>query len=240
MPDWPAPDWVTAFSTTRGGGVSEGAYASLNLGFTAGDVPGHVAHNRQLALADCSAVATWLKQVHGSDIIELKGQPITQVKADGAWTALAGQLCLVQTADCLPVLVCDVTQRRIAAVHAGWRGLAGGVLEAALSAMQASADTTLIWLGPAIGPRHFEVGSDVVEAFCQQHSMDKTLFEQTDSNHWLADLPGLAQRRLQRLGFHQIFASNLCTYSDAQRFFSYRRDGVTGRMVSAISIAPTA
>ena len=240
VPDWPAPDWVSAFSTTRSGGVSEAPFGSLNLGFTAGDSAPRVARNRQLALAHCSAVPTWMRQVHGTQIIELSQQPKTQAAADGAWTGLPDQLCLVQTADCLPLLVCELGKRRVAAIHAGWRGLAAGVVEAALDAMEASAESTLIWLGPAIGPQHFEVGRDVVEAFCQVHHEDQNHFQQTDAKHWLADLPGLAQSRLRRQGFHQVFASNLCTYSDAKRFFSYRRDGVTGRMASAIAMTPTA
>ncbi len=237
VPDWPAPQWVRAFSTGRAGGVSEGEFESLNLGLAVGDNPARVARNRQLALGQQAGTPVWLEQVHGVQVAALNGAASLQPTADASWTGSAGLICLVQTADCLPLLVCDQQSRRVAAIHAGWRGLAGGVIEATLSAMAANPSSTMVWLGPAIGPEHFEVGADVLAAFCQQQSGDRQLFVQTDPQHWLADLPGLAQRRLERAGFEQVYASGLCTFALAQRFFSYRRDGQTGRMASGISIA---
>ncbi|MEM1089560.1 MAG: peptidoglycan editing factor PgeF [Pseudomonadota bacterium] len=238
-PDWPAPPWVYAFSTTRRGGRSLPPHDSLNLSNAGSDDPAAVRENRRRLRVSVPGEPIWLKQVHGHRVIELAvdtDPASAPAAADGAVTSVPGLQCVVLTADCLPLLICDAARRRVAAVHAGWRGLAAGVVEAALAAMAADPARTLVWLGPAIGPARFEVGADVVAAFCNEQPDDRAMFDQRDENHWLADLPGLATNRLARAGFHNVYASGLCTYEDADRFYSYRRDRTTGRMATGISL----
>jgi YfiH family protein len=242
-PDWPAPAAVRALCTTRGGGVSLGVYAGLNLGDHVGDAPESVAANRAL-LRDRLALPgepLWLRQVHGCAVV---GDPVEEgsgaCEADAAVALGPGTVCAVLTADCLPILMCDRAGTRVAAVHAGWRGLAAGVCEAAVARMQAAPADLLVWLGPAIGPRAFEVGDEVRAAFLGEDPGAAAAFCPSPGGRWLADLYLLARQRLGALGVGEVWGGDLCTYTDARRFYSYRRDGVTGRMASLIWLDPDA
>ncbi len=233
LPDWPAPARVRGLMTTREGGVSHAPWASFNLGDHVGDDPTHVAANRARLRQQLPAEPGWLKQVHSARVVELGRD--TQFEADASVTREAGQVCAVLTADCLPVLFCDRAGSVVAAAHAGWRGLAGGVLEAAVAAMQVPPDQVLAWMGAAIGPQAFEVGDEVREAFAGRHPEAAAAFvPQPVPGKWLADIYQLARIRLNRVGVQAIHGGGRCTFSEADAFFSYRRDGVTGRMASLI------
>jgi purine-nucleoside/S-methyl-5'-thioadenosine phosphorylase / adenosine deaminase len=237
VPDWPAPDRVRAISTTRGGGFSLPPWNSFNLGGHVGDDPAHVEKNR-LKLARLTRLSRsdfrFMDQVHGTDIEEFPGPD--NVQADGCVTSKAGVPCLVMTADCLPVLFCNRDGSQVAAAHAGWRGLCQGVLESAVARFENPANV-MAWLGPAIGPRQFEVGAEVRDRFVEHDPDAARAFVPGQSRgHFLADLYELARQRLQAAGVPQIYGGQWCTFSDADRFFSYRRDGVTGRMASLIFI----
>lgn len=235
VPEWPAPPWVRSISTTRHEGASVGPYASFNLGDHVGDDPFAVAQNRQHLMErfHLPAPPIWLNQVHGIEVVDAAvAKP--GCEADASHTDRAGIVCAIMTADCLPVLLCDRDHPRIAVAHAGWRGLANGVLAATVSAMQSSPDRLLAWLGPAIGPAAFEVGDDVYHAFVDQHTSWREAFHPSPKGRWLADLYQLARWQLQKLGVNATYGGHWCTYNDPQRFYSYRRDGVTGRMASII------
>lgn len=236
-PDWSAPAAVRAWSTTRLGGVSTGAWASLNLSLDVKDDAGAVARNRALvhAALDLPSEPRWLKQVHGARVVEWSSDANVAVRpeADASTTMQSGVVCAVLTADCLPVLLCDARATRVAAVHAGWRGLAGGVVDAAVASFPA-VDEVMAWLGPAIGPDAFEVGDDVRDTFLRDDAGAHTAFRAGVPGKWFADLYALASRRLQRLGVTRIYGGGACTYTDAQRYYSYRRDGETGRMATLI------
>jgi YfiH family protein len=220
--------------TTRQGGVSDAPWASLNLGDHVGDAPDRVAVNRGRLREHLPAEPCWLKQVHSARIVPAAtGVP----EADAAFSRQPHTVCAVLTADCLPVLLCDRAGSVVAAAHAGWRGLADGVLEASVAAMQTPPDELLIWLGAAIGPAAFEVGDDVREAFMAQHAETTVAFV-PHRGKWLADLYQLARIRLAHMGVHAVYGGGRCTFSEAGTFFSYRRDGVTGRMASLIWIEP--
>jgi len=236
IPEWPAPDSVQAFCSTRLGGVSAAPFNSLNLGDHVGDEPQAVAENRTrlLSLAP-QASGYWLQQVHGTRVLNLDA-PLNDFQADAARTSKAETLCAVMTADCLPVLFCHKNGQEVAAAHAGWRGLAAGVLEATLNALNDSAENYLAWLGPAIGPAHFEVGPDVREAFVSQLTEHQAAFEAQADNKYLADIYRLARQKLVRCGLTEVSGGGLCTYADPERFFSYRREPRTGRMASVIWI----
>jgi polyphenol oxidase len=241
-PDWPAPPGVRALSTTRSGGVSTGAYASLNLGGHVGDDPSCVERNRGLLRERLRLPAEphWLKQIHGCAVADTGTAP-RSCEADAAVASNPGEVCAVMTADCLPLLLCDRAGTRVAAVHAGWRGLANGVVEAAVARFSIPPGDILCWLGPAIGPNAFEIGAEVRARFLAlggEHA--EAAFRPSRSGKWLANLYVLASERLRALGVEQIWGGGLCTYSDPTRFFSYRRDGVTGRMASLIWIEPDA
>jgi len=225
--------------TTRHGGFSQGPYASLNLGDHVDDDPQRVARNRQWLVTSLNLPAppTWLKQVHGTQVVELPSANNQPPQADASVSRTAGPVCAVMTADCLPVLLCDTGGRVVAAAHAGWRGLAAGVLEATVHAMAVAPETLLAWLGPAIGPQAFEVGSDVVQAFVERHAEARQAFRQTSEHHWLADIYQLARLRLHAAGVTQVSGGGFCTYEDAERFYSYRRDKITGRMAALIWLA---
>lgn len=234
IPDWPAPARVRALVTTRAGGVSMAPYAGLNLGDHVGDDPARVAQNRAILRASLPAEPAWLKQVHGIAVLDADSD-IAASEADASVARQAGPVCAVLTADCLPVLFCDRDGSVVAAAHAGWRGLVGGMLEATVAAMQVPADRIMAWLGPAIGAHAFEVGDEVRDAFVNaQAQADAAFIARTGSNKWLADIYALARFRLQRIGVNQVYGGGACTYSEAERFYSYRRDGVTGRMASLI------
>lgn len=233
-PDWPAPAWVRAVSTTRAGGVSQGPYTSLNLGTACGDAPDRVAENRHRLEVGCGASFFWLQQRHTVDCVEAGG---TDNAADASWTSQSGLACCVLSADCLPVLFCHRNRPLVGAAHAGWRGLAAGVLESCLAAMDCEPGELLAWLGPCIGPERFEVGDEVRDAFTNGHPDDRQYFQPAQPGHWMADLPGLARARLQRAGLSELSGGHWCTYNAPQKFFSYRRDSVTGRMATGIWLA---
>ncbi len=234
-PDWPAPTNVRAFSTTRAGGVSRGPYASFNLGDHVGDDPAAVARNRELlrAALQLPAEPVWLRQVHGTRVIDA-AQEDAHGEADGAWSAQPGAVCAVLTADCLPVVLCDRTGTRVAALHAGWRGLAAGVIEQGVRALGGAPDELLAWLGPAIGPRAFEVGPEVRTAFVSHDAAAAGAFAPGGDGRYLADLYALARLRLGALGVTGIHGGGFCTVTDRERFFSFRRDGSCGRMATLI------
>jgi YfiH family protein len=238
-PHWPAPANVGALSTTRIGGVSTAPFASFNLGDHVDDQSQSVSANRQQLqrMLGEGVGCQWLRQVHGINVVPLDRVGAV-IEADAATTQQAGVACLVMTADCLPVLFCDRQGTRVAAAHAGWRGLVDGVLEATLGALGAPAEDVICWLGPAIGPQAFEVGDEVRHAFCIQQPGAQHAFAARavpgQSQKWLADIYQLARLRLQRAGVTAIYGGDYCTFSDTERFFSYRRDGRTGRMASLI------
>jgi YfiH family protein len=232
MPDWPAPARVKACVTTREGGVSLAPFDSLNLGDHVGDDPSAVAENRRRLTDQFAITPAWLQQVHGIDVVE--ADPTRVATADASWCATPGIACTAMTADCLPVLFCNRAGTRVAAAHAGWRGLASGVLEATLDSLALPADETLVWLGPAIGPQAFEVGPEVREAFIAQHTDAERAFQPShNAGKFLADIYALARLRLAERGVTAVYGGGLCTVSDP-RFFSYRRNARTGRFASLI------
>lgn len=240
-PDWPAPERVRALITTRQGGVSEGPYASLNLGLHVGDDPLAVAENRRRVLAALGVPAAWLNQVHGIRVVDAAALDKTAPApdADAAFSRQPGSACAVMTADCLPVLFCSADGHVVAAAHAGWRGLLAGVLEATVVAMATGGKEILAYLGPAIGPRAFEVGDEVRAAFIARDPSASTAFTPGVPGKWFADIYLLARQRLAQVGVVRAYGGDYCTVTEAERFFSYRRDGQTGRMASMIWLAPT-
>lgn len=239
IPDWPAPANVRALQTTRDGGVSVGAYASLNLGDHVGDDPVAVARNRALLCATLPVEPVWLKQVHGN-IVADADHAVGVPDADASVARRAGAICAVMTADCLPLLLCDEAGTVVAAAHAGWRGLAGGVAEATVKAMNVAPERLLVWLGPAIGPAAFEVGDEVRQAFTAHDPEAAKAFVPSPAlgtQKWLADIYLLARQRLALLGVKRVYGGGLCTFTDAQKFYSYRRDCATGRMASLVWLA---
>lgn len=232
-PQWPAPANVKSLQTTRNGGVSRPPYDTLNLGDHVGDDPLAVAHNRQLFSMHLPSEPLWLQQVHGTTVVNAAAAGCLPT-ADAAVSDHAGAVCAVMTADCLPVLLCDTQGTVVGAAHAGWRGLCDGVIEATVKAMSVAPQNILAWLGPCIGETAFEVGEEVRSAFLAHDVQAAQAFKARADGKWLADLPMLARQRLHALGVTQIYGSEWCTYSDTERFFSYRRDGVTGRMASLI------
>lgn len=235
-PDWPAPDTVHAATSTRHGGVSSGVFDSLNLGTHVSDDPQRVAQNRQLLRSALQAPTEprWLNQTHSTIVIDAATVGSSPPEADAAWTNQNDVVCTVMTADCMPLLMCSADGEHLAACHAGWRGLANGIIENTLDTFPQAAQDILIWLGPTIGPQAFEVGEDVVSAFTAWSAESHAAFVQTHEDKWLADLYSLAKLRLRAKGFENIYGGEFCTYSDSERFFSYRRDGQTGRMASLI------
>ena len=237
FPDWPAPKNIRAAVTTRLNGVSQVPYASFNLASHVGDDLTAVHENRthlRTALA-LPAEPLWLKQVHGITVVDA-AQGGVEPEADGAFCSQPGVVCAVLTADCLPILICNWQGTKVAALHAGWRGLAGGVIEAGVKALSESGNELLAWLGPAIGPEKFEVGAEVRSAFLQYDPHAASAFRATRDGKYLADIYMLARQRLQKLGLAAVYDGGFCTVTDAARFFSYRRDGVTGRMATLIWI----
>lgn len=234
-PDWPAPSRVRACATTRRGGVSEGRFSGLNLALHVEDEADRVRANRALLkqALDLPAEPVWLEQVHGVRVIDV-GEANLSLQADAAFTSRPGVVCSVMTADCLPLLLCDRQGTRVAAAHAGWRGLQAGVIEQTVSALGLPADQLLAWLGPAIGPEAFEVGDEVRQAFMQTGNEAEVAFRPARPGHWWADIYQLARQRLHGLGIESVYGGGLCTYQDEARFYSYRRAGRTGRMASLI------
>ena len=231
-PQWPAPARVKSCVTTRTGGVSAAPFDSLNLGEHVGDDPVAVTKNRQRLVSQLGCRPSWLSQVHGVAVAE--ASPELLLEADASWTATPGVACAIMTADCLPALFCDRAGTRVAAAHAGWRGLAAGVLEATLDALALPADQVLVWLGPAIGAQAFEVGAEVREAFIAQHPQAAEAFSPSyNAGKFMADIYQLARIRLAAHGVTAVYGGDFCTYNDP-RFYSYRRSAQTGRFASLI------
>ena len=235
VPDWPAPQWVAAGATTRNGGISEPPYDSLNLGDHVGDAPDAVEENRKRLRRErrLPTEPLWLCQTHGTTAVDAATTQ-RDVEADASYVHHADTVCAVLTADCLPVLLCDEGGNGVAAIHAGWRGLAAGIVEATVLRMDCPAHRLMAWLGPAIGPAAFEVGEEVREVFLRHDPGCGVAFQPSPSGRWLADIYTLARRRLQSLGVIRLYGGHWCTFSDPARFYSYRRDGVTGRMATLI------
>jgi polyphenol oxidase len=232
IPDWPAPANVKALQTTRAGGISTGSYASLNLGDHVKDNPLHVAHNRQSLSPFLPTEPVWLQQVHGIRVIDASTSSCLET-ADASFSTRKEVVCVTMTADCLPVLLCDEAGTVVAAIHAGWRSLCDGVIEAAVEVMPGEANHLMAWLGPAIGPEAFEVGGEVRQQFIVHDAQAEAAFR-PHGNKWLGDLYTIARQRLQSSGITRIYGGGRCTYSEPKSFFSFRRDGDTGRMATFI------
>jgi YfiH family protein len=235
VPDWPLPAGVRAAFTLRAGGVSAPPFDSLNVAVHVGDELRAVGANRRRIahLLDLPAEPAWLEQVHGAEVADLDCAP-ARLRADAAVTHLPGRVCAVQVADCLPVLLAAQTSAAVAAAHCGWRGLANGVLEAAVRALGADPRELCAWLGPAIGPSAFEVGEEVRALFLTHDERAACAFVANPRGRWQCDLYQLARQRLAALGVQRVFGGGLCTYSDPLRFFSFRRDGRCGRMAALV------
>lgn len=234
--DWHAPSNVRAVTTTRVGGYSKGVYTGFNLAQHVNDLPAAVDKNRQLLQQHLTlpVAPQWLDQVHSHRVV--KADTCENHQADASWTDQAGSVCVVLTADCLPVFFCDRAGTRVAIAHAGWKGLHAGVITQTVQALGVAVNDLLVWLGPAIGPNAFEVGDEVRAQFVTKHSANSNAFARKDAAHWNADIYHLARIELENLGVNQIYGGDFCTYSDQARFYSYRRDGDTGRMASLIWI----
>jgi hypothetical protein len=233
IPDWPAPAGVRALVTTRAGGVSAGPYASFDLATHVGDDPAAVAENRRRLRALLPAEPLWLNQVHGVCVVDA-ATAHAGAEADAAFARGKGTVCAVLTADCLPLLLCNDVGTVVAVAHAGWRGLAAGVIEAVVRATNEPPARLLAWLGPAIGPQSFEVGAEVRAAFVAHAPAAAAAFAAKENGKWLADLYRLAEQRLNALGVARVFGGGFCTFNEADRFYSFRRDKATGRMASLI------
>jgi polyphenol oxidase len=236
-PAWPVPARVRAAFSLRAGGCSAAPFDTLNLGAEVGDAPASVRENRERlrAVLGLPAEPLWLQQVHGTEVLEPGVQRgSVAARADAVILRAAGQVAAIQVADCLPVLFAARDGSSVAAAHAGWRGLAAGVLEATVAKLSADPTALIAWLGPAIGPRHFEVGDEVRAALVLGQSAAASAFTRNPRGRWQCDLAALARQRLAALGVGEVFGAPLCTYADPQRFFSYRRDGRCGRMAALI------
>ncbi|WP_122096177.1 purine nucleoside phosphorylase YfiH [Rahnella sp. Larv3_ips] len=237
LPQWPQPASVRSCATTRKGGISLPPYGSLNLGSHVGDEPEIVSANRQrlIALGGLPAAPHWLEQIHGTDVVRLTSHTpvVPTLIADAAYTCEPGVVCAAMTADCLPVLFCSRSGDEVAAAHAGWRGLCAGVLENTVAQFEAAPEQIMAWMGPAIGPAHFEVGGEVREAFVAADSAASAAFTPAGAK-FMADIYQLARLRLQSAGVTAIYGGEYCTVSDNTQFYSYRRDGITGRQASLI------
>jgi YfiH family protein len=231
VPDWNAPPHVRAFVTTRHGGVSTGAYASMNLGTRGGDDPVAVARNRRIVQNLVPSTPRWMAQVHGTSVADL--DHITDAQgptADAAVLGTRGPVGVVLTADCMPLFLCDLGGRKVGVAHAGWRGMVAGVIENAVRALDVAPADVIAWMGPAIGPAAFEVGPEVREAFVAAHPEAQGAFTPHTPGKYLADLYALARQRLARAGVGKISGGGFCTYRETDRFFSYRREKMSGRM----------
>ena len=232
--NWAAPHNVKTLITTRHGGISSGAYHSLNVGAHVGDNPAHVAENRARVQAQVPVPIAYLQQTHSATVVQAADSIAAPLNADASVDASGSVACAVMTADCLPVLFCDRAGTVVAAAHAGWRGLADGVLQNTVAAMGVPAVEIMAYFAPAIGAESFEVGQDVLDAFCAENHAAEQMFTPISSSKYLADIYGLARLILQREGVTQIFGGEHCTVLERETFFSYRRDGTTGRMASMI------
>ncbi|MDG6282271.1 peptidoglycan editing factor PgeF [Glaesserella parasuis] len=237
LPTWSVPDFVHAFTTTREGGVSQAPFDSLNLGDHVTDDLQSVQTNREILQeqGNLPHFPLYLTQTHSTRVLRLPYEQ-NDIEADAVYTNQANQVCLVMTADCLPVLFCSKDGKEIAAAHAGWRGLCDGVLEATVAEFECKPENICVWLGPAIGPTAFQVGEDVIEQFCAFDPQAREAFvaDEYMSGKFLGNLYQIARQRLNKLGITEIAGGDYCTYCDAEQFFSYRRDKVTGRMATLI------
>jgi hypothetical protein len=244
VPDWPAPPGVHALMTLRGGGTSSGPHASFNLGAHCGDAPEAVRRNRALLRARLPAEPRWVRQVHGVGVVQadaLDAVPQadgSHAEADASYTRAPGTVCAILVADCMPILLCTRSGDVVAAAHAGWRGLAGGVIEATVTALGVPGHELMAWLGPAIGPQAFQVGPEVRAAFVDRAPEDASGFRRDAGDRWLCDLTALARARLTRLGVSEVYGGGACTVSEPDRFFSYRRDRTCGRMAALVWRSP--
>ncbi|MFU8788860.1 MAG: peptidoglycan editing factor PgeF [Methylobacter sp.] len=232
-PDWPAPANIHAATTLRNGGVSRGVYSSLNPALHVGDDADLVRQNRHIikGLLDLPSEPVWLEQIHSNRAVPaLKTDALQQ--ADASYTAESGVVCAVLTADCLPLLVCTADGSQVAAIHAGWRGLLAGIINNTLAAM--GSGDFLVWLGPAIGPDCFEIGNEVREAFITKSAAFSSAFKPRNNDKWLADIYQLARIELAMLGVDKVYGGGFCTVTEVERFYSYRRDNITGRMATLI------
>lgn len=246
QPGWPAPANVRALITTRVGGVSRGAYGApphgsdgMNVGLASGDDVNNVAANRAALRARLPSEPRWLNQVHGTMVTDAAlVKPDFAVTADAAFTDAPNVVCAVSIADCMPVLLADTSGRCVGIAHVGWRGVASGVIQATVRAMRtrvANADSELIaYLGPAIGPLHFEVGAEVLDAMCEDLPAAERAFKARSHGKYLADLFDLGRQALERVGVCRVYGGEDCTYSDPARFYSFRRDRITGRHAALI------
>lgn len=233
VPDWPAPKRVRALVTTRAGGTSRGPYASLNLGAHVSDDPAAVERNRERLRASLPADPVWLQQVHGTEVVDAATAP-PLARADAAVARTRHVVCAVLTADCVPVLLAGGDGDAVAIAHAGWRGLASGVIEAAVARMGVPAASVIAWLGPAIGPRAYEVGPEVRAAFVRRDAAAAVAFAPGRDDRFVADLFLLARQRLAAAGVAAVYGGGHCTYTEAERFYSYRREPATGRFASLV------
>lgn len=240
-PEWPAPESVRAYSTTRIGGYSEGPYESLNLANHVGDDPENVTTNRQMLqeALDLAQEPLWLEQVHGDKIICADAPPM-DLHADGAFARTANKVCVVLTADCLPILLTNTKGNIVCALHVGWRGLAAGIIEKGIALCQKRSEEPLLaWLGPAIAQESYEVGAEVRDTFIKQDAEAESAFVTGEGDRWHADLYQLARQRLTKHGVKEIYGGDLNTFTDEKHFYSYRRDGAkTGRMATMIWLTP--
>ncbi len=241
-PDWPAPETVQAFTSTRKNGYSSAPYASLNLAQHVEDDRSLVERNRDRLIEHFNLLSQpiWLQQTHSNTVIMADDfqNSLIPPEADASWTSRSGVVCAVLTADCLPVFFTNKQGDRVAVAHAGWRGVLNGIISTSFFATGIAAEDCLVWLGPAIGAENFEVGVDVYEAFISKSTENTIAFRQTDDQHWLCDIYQLARIECQQIGIHSIYGGGRCTYSDEEHFYSFRRDGTqTGRMASLIWLA---
>ena len=237
IPDWPAPGNIRATVSTRRGGYSKPPFDGFNLGDHVGDESDAVNKNRRLLNEALSLPGepAWLEQIHTTNVVNA-AKVNSPVRADASFTAEKNMVCVVMTADCLPVFFCSEDGSEVAVVHAGWRGLAAGVLEATVKKLKSPAKEIMAWMGPAIGPEYFEVGGEVRDAFMKQNPATENAFSKNQNGKWLADIYSLARVRLEQVGVRNISGGDFCTYKNAEQFYSYRRDGKTGRMASLIWI----
>jgi polyphenol oxidase len=233
VPDWPAPKNIYAATTLRSGGISTGVFASMNLAAHVGDEIEKVAENRRFIISalNLPREPVWLEQIH-SDVVIDASNAKPQAQADASYSFEPEIVCAVMTADCLPLLVCDREGTRIAAIHAGWRGLLAGIISKTIKAMQTR--NLMVWLGPAIGPSCFEVGSEVRDSFVNKSVDYLSAFLEQTNGQWLANIYTLAKIELAKADVNEIYGGNFCTFTDSARFYSYRRDNKTGRMASLI------
>lgn len=237
-PNWPAPAHIHAVCTTRIGGISQPPYDSLNLGDHVGDDPTAVAQNRHMLSQALTLPSPpcWITQVHGTRAINTQNWQAGD-EADASYATTSNAVCAVMTADCLPILLCDKQGHYVAAIHAGWRGLADGIIEATIAQAPCEPSQILAWLGPAIGPQSFEANDDVRDIFLSQQPADETGFTPLQEQKWLVDMYHIARHRLATMGVSDVYGEADCTVRNPDRFFSFRRDGETGRMASLIWIA---